>query len=107
MNGLSATETRIINKVISNIEALCKEHPNSVVFVHDEEGLVYKGPFDKSAIRNQIGHTEITTLALRIGGKRGALIEFVHGNEEDVISNGIWAPEHQWVHEAMCKGTEQ
>lgn len=106
MNGLSAIETRIINRVITNLEALCKAHPTAVVHVEDEEDPVYRGPFDRKKIRESIGHTGMTRLGMKIGNEGGYVL-FIHGNEEDVLSDGGWNTGFEWIEQALSKGASE
>lgn len=115
---ISQTERRIINRVLTNIERIAAEFPNLIVRVRDEEEQVYEGPFDRSNIRKEVGHTGMTILAVEIPNfKPEGLSEtkptrasamFVHGNEEDVLSDGSWSEgsgfSSEWLYMRLEEG---
>lgn len=107
---ISQTERRIINVVLSNIANLQHQYPNLIVRVFDEEDLTYTGPADIAAIRKEIGHTGMTRVMVIIpnlhaaGKSGGASVLFIHGNEEDVLSDSSWGEGCEWLEQHLCKG---
>lgn len=106
-NHISQTERKIINVVLSNIANLAHEYPNLEVRVSDEAELEYAGPADTDKIRAAIGHTGMTRVGvyLRDGKSSRASVLFIHGNEEDVLSDSSWGKGCEWLEKRLCKGT--
>ncbi|MTH61149.1 hypothetical protein [Paracoccus litorisediminis] len=108
MEHISATERRIIRRVLTNISDLLTKHPGLTVNVHDEAEMVYSGPFDRKKIEEEIGHTGMTTITVKVPATQHPVVRatvlFIHGNEEDVLSDSGCSEGGEWLEQAMCVG---
>lgn len=107
---VNAIERRVINRVIANMKEISEEFPGMTVAVEDEEETEYKGPFDATKIRAATGHTGMTTYRIYIekgGEKIRASALFIHGNDEDVLSDGSWKEGHEWLFQRLEKGASE
>ena len=106
---ISKAEQRIMNRVLANIQQLHREFPDLTVRVRDEEQVVYDGKPDIDAIRKELGHTGMTRVYVYPEGTAQcrASVLFVHGNEEDVLSDSSWSRDNEWLEKRLSEGASE
>lgn len=104
LKDLSKTEQEIIGRYLDRVANVCAENPNHFITVRDEEEPAYQDTFVRDLIEAAIGNTDITTIRVRVGHNQVHTTFFVHGNDEDVVSDSSWNPAGEWLEEKLLKG---
>ena len=101
---VSQVERRIIGRALDEILA----NPNFTVSVFDGEEMVVKPTRDRMNIIKEIGQTGETSLNIHtFDGKRAGWIWFIHGNEEDVLSDCSANPVTDAIFAAVMAAEDQ
>lgn len=99
---VSATERSIINGVIKRVLA---EGEGFTISVYDGEEFALKHSRDPAAIRAECAATDETTFVIRDNTTKVGTILFIHGNDEDVLSDYSWSeyyPGSDALMEKLC-----
>jgi hypothetical protein len=105
LKDLSLIEREIIGRYIDRVEAMAKvKYRDMSVIIRDEEGAVYVGPFNRGLIEIQIGNTDVTKVSVQVSDIERHTVLFIHGNEEDVVSDSGYTEMAEWMEEELLKG---
>lgn len=103
LKDLSIIEREIIGRYLDRVAALTAERSDVRVRVSDGECQSYAGEFDRASIEHVIGDTDETRVTVIC--KAGSHVTvFIHGNDEDVVSNSAWNSTGEWLEEKLLKG---
>lgn len=103
LKDLSIIEREIIGRFLDRVNALATERDVKVV-VRDEEEIVFNGSFDRHLIEFHIGNTDLTKITVIISAAERHTTLFVHGNDEDVVSDSGFTDAGEWLEEKLLKG---
>lgn len=106
LQDLSITEREIITRYLDNLELLNEERGDLQVIVFDGEEVSFSGGFIRESVEEEIGITDETKITVVTGewlDQRHSTL-FIHGNEEDVVSNSGWTNNGEWLEEKLLKG---
>lgn len=105
LKDCSIIEREIIGRYLDRVQVLAGERPATRVIVRDEGfEIAYKGSFDRAAIEEAIGQTDITKIAVSASDTERHSVMFIHGNDEDVVSDSGWSNEGEWLEEKLLAG---
>lgn len=106
LQNISTIERRIITAYLDRVAALALEREIRVT-VRDEEEAVYIGNFDRSQIEAQIGDTDFTKIRVTVSDTERHTTLFIHGNEEDVVSDSGFTEAGEWLDDRLLKGISE
>lgn len=104
LKDLSFAERKIIGRYLDRVADVCAENPTHFITVTDEEEPVYQDTFNRALIEAAIGDTDYTRIRVRVGADQVHSTFFVHGNDEDVVSDSSWSAKGEWLEEKLLKG---
>lgn len=55
-------------------------------------------------VENAFGQTDITKTVVIFSAIERHTVMFVHGNDEDVVSDSGWSADGEWLEERLLKG---
>lgn len=103
LKDLSIIEREIIGRYLDRVATLVSERPETRVRVFDGEFNSYMGSFDRSGIEHVIGDTDETHVIVTCEDD-AHIVSFIHGNDEDVVSNSAWSSSGEWLEDKLLKG---
>lgn len=109
LKDLSVIERKIITRFLDNVAELHRKSDGDFrIRVSDGEDISFagsEGAFDREGIEAIIGITAYTKIQVKVGAASHATL-FVHGNDEDVVSDVAFNKLGEALEAELLKGLD-